>query len=125
MSFVFLLVLVVVLWVVPILICNSFGKKLGFNHAWMWGFFLGWIGVFIIAIKYPFAMTKAVREATGTDGTLASSAAAAATMTKRLMGPDEPSKQCPDCAESVLEAAQVCKHCGHRFETVTSPAELA
>lgn len=24
-------------------------------------------------------------------------------------------KQCPDCAESVLAAAQVCKHCGYRF----------
>ncbi len=25
-------------------------------------------------------------------------------------------KTCPKCAESVLSAAQVCKHCGHRFE---------
>jgi hypothetical protein len=24
-------------------------------------------------------------------------------------------KVCPDCAESVLAAANVCKHCGHRF----------
>lgn len=25
-------------------------------------------------------------------------------------------KTCPDCAESVLEAAHVCKHCGYRFD---------
>jgi hypothetical protein len=24
-------------------------------------------------------------------------------------------KQCPDCAETVLDAARVCKHCGYRF----------
>ena len=26
-------------------------------------------------------------------------------------------KRCPDCAETVLYAANVCKHCGHRFES--------
>jgi hypothetical protein len=26
-------------------------------------------------------------------------------------------KQCPECAERVLEDANVCKHCGHRFGT--------
>jgi hypothetical protein len=29
----------------------------------------------------------------------------------------EPTKRCPDCAETVLAAARVCKHCHHRFET--------
>jgi hypothetical protein len=27
-----------------------------------------------------------------------------------------PKKQCPDCAETVLADARVCKHCGYRFE---------
>lgn len=125
MGFVFLLFLVVVLWVVPILICNWFGKKLEFKNAWMWGLFLGWIGVLVVLFKYPFAMTRAMREATGLDGSLSSTTAAAAKLTKRALGPDDPGKQCPDCAETVLVAAQVCKHCGHRFETVSSPAELA
>jgi hypothetical protein len=26
-------------------------------------------------------------------------------------------KVCPDCAETVLDAARVCKHCGHEFDT--------
>jgi hypothetical protein len=25
-------------------------------------------------------------------------------------------KVCPDCAETVLDAARICKHCGHRFD---------
>lgn len=29
-------------------------------------------------------------------------------------------KQCPDCAETVQAAARVCKHCGYRFDSVTS-----
>lgn len=28
---------------------------------------------------------------------------------------DEPTMRCPECAETVLAAARVCKHCGHRF----------
>jgi hypothetical protein len=27
----------------------------------------------------------------------------------------EPTKKCPDCAETVLAEARVCKHCGYRF----------
>lgn len=28
----------------------------------------------------------------------------------------ESMKKCPECAESVLKDAKVCKHCGNRFE---------
>jgi hypothetical protein len=31
--------------------------------------------------------------------------------------PKQGIKQCPDCAETVLAAAKVCKHCGYRFPT--------
>jgi hypothetical protein len=26
-----------------------------------------------------------------------------------------PTKKCPDCAETILADAKVCKHCGYRF----------
>jgi hypothetical protein len=32
-------------------------------------------------------------------------------------------KQCPDCAETVLAAARVCKHCGYRFGPTSVEAE--
>jgi hypothetical protein len=41
-----------------------------------------------------------------------------------VFGPDaggSATKRCPDCAESVLADARVCKHCGYRF---TTPAEI-
>lgn len=31
-------------------------------------------------------------------------------------GADRHTKVCPDCAESVLDAARICKHCGHQFD---------
>jgi 5-hmdU DNA kinase, helical domain/Uncharacterised protein family UPF0547 len=31
-------------------------------------------------------------------------------------GADRRTRMCPDCAETVLEAARICKHCGHRFD---------
>lgn len=30
-------------------------------------------------------------------------------------------KTCPDCAETVLAAAKVCRYCGYRFEPATAP----
>jgi Uncharacterised protein family UPF0547 len=34
----------------------------------------------------------------------------------------ESTKQCPDCAETVLVQARVCKHCGYRFSAATGDA---
>jgi hypothetical protein len=33
-------------------------------------------------------------------------------------------KRCPDCAETVLAEATVCKHCGHRFDIGGSPGMI-
>jgi hypothetical protein len=32
----------------------------------------------------------------------------------------EPTTRCPECAETILAAARVCKHCGHRLEPAAS-----
>lgn len=36
-----------------------------------------------------------------------------------------PTKQCPDCAETILLDANVCKHCGYRFGARESPEYLS
>jgi Uncharacterised protein family UPF0547 len=33
-----------------------------------------------------------------------------------IAAPSGPTQTCPDCAETVLAAARVCKHCGYRFD---------
>jgi hypothetical protein len=47
--------------------------------------------------------------------------ASAGSGTDSLIVPNEPTKKCPDCAETILHDARVCKHCGYRFEP--APAE--
>jgi ribosomal protein S27E len=32
-----------------------------------------------------------------------------------------PTKKCPDCAETILADAKVCKHCGYRFTPASAP----
>ena len=37
-----------------------------------------------------------------------------------------PTKDCPECAETILAAARVCKHCGYRFpDDATAPSATA
>ena len=38
------------------------------------------------------------------------------------MADTDSTKQCPDCAETVLKEARVCKHCGYRFDEAPPPA---
>jgi hypothetical protein len=33
---------------------------------------------------------------------------------------EEPTKRCPDCAETILAAARVCKHCGARLDDIAA-----
>jgi hypothetical protein len=35
-------------------------------------------------------------------------------------GASRRTKVCPDCAETVLEAARICKHCGHQFDVAAT-----
>lgn len=43
-------------------------------------------------------------------------AAVAAGRNEPAAAPAEPSKTCPNCAETVKEAARTCRHCGYSFE---------
>ena len=111
MSFVVFLMFVGALWVAPILITRRMGRTFKYDNAWLWGFFLGWIGVFVLVARAGGRMSSRAgwEKIMGKEGTA---------MVDRVVEPFTGArKSCPDCAESVQEAANVCKHCGHRFET--------
>jgi hypothetical protein len=54
-----LLFTVGVLWAAPIAIASHLGDSRG-RRGWMWGFFLGWLGVFIVALMRPLQLHEQV-----------------------------------------------------------------
>jgi len=39
---------------------------------------------------------------------------------RKVVNSSEERQRCPECAETILAAARVCKHCGYRFDSATS-----
>jgi hypothetical protein len=110
MSTLVFLMFVGALWVAPIYFAQRYGKRFGIERGWLWGFFLGWIGFFVVVAR----STKNMMSREGLEKVYGARTTA---MVNRIVEPFEGArKTCPDCAEPVQEAANVCKHCGHRFE---------
>jgi len=82
------------LWVLPVGVAHSISQRKVDSDGWIWGLFLGWIGVIIVA-KQPDRQNFVITS-------LSTSAIA-------------PLKLCPDCAESVERESIVCRYCGHRW----------
>jgi hypothetical protein len=99
------LIVVTLFWLIPIVIAH----KLGGKNSWLWGLFLGWIGVLIVTFTSGSVRSRTERAMPGVTQGLINAVTNVATSTKK----------CPECAESVQEAANVCKHCHHRFEVVS------
>lgn len=78
---------IVLLWVVPIFVASAIGRSKG-RAGFMYGFFLGWLGVLAVAVLPP------------------------------LEGPAGPSvhRECPHCRELMRRDASVCPHCQRESE---------
>ena len=89
-----LLVVGIILWILPIWVGHRIGKPKG-RAGGLWGFFLGWIGVIIVALLPPTISAPALR--------------------KRVTAPplaDMPlTRECPHCKEPMSRDAAVCPHC--------------
>ena len=125
MSLIVLLFLIGVFWVAPIMICRYFGRVMESPNAWLWGLFLGWLGVGILLIKMPWKMGRAVMKETGIKPTISGLTQETSALRARALGEVKDGKICPACAETVQAAATVCRFCGHQFAKVEAPAELA
>ena len=128
MGFAFLIVLLLVLWVAPILVARWLGGMYEMHNAWLWGLFLGWLGVGIICLKLPFRTAKVMKQSmqdAGLSTTLSGATKDAAVMMKRATGQIDGGKKCPACAETVQPDAKVCRYCGHQFAELEAAPEPA
>jgi zinc-ribbon domain len=89
------LVLIATLWVWPSMRANAIGRGKGQENAWLWGLALSWIGVLIVS-SAPNRQTISINP-------------------EPYARP--PTKLCPACAELVKSQANVCRFCGHEFDS--------
>ncbi|MGR3494093.1 hypothetical protein [Citreimonas sp.] len=90
-----LLVFWLICAVVTAIIASSKGRS-GFGW-FLIGAVIGVFGIILIACLPSLAEEKP------------------APIDRRFPAASEKTKRCTDCAETVLSAAKVCKHCGYRF----------
>lgn len=109
--------LLIVLGVVCGFICNAIAKSresMNPGGAFALGFFLGIIGILIVAIM----PNRKAAEATAAQVTAAAATAQAAALqieatASRMHATD--TMECPRCAETIKAKAKVCRFCGYEL----------
>lgn len=110
-----ILVLVGVFWVAPIFAANAIGKGKGRSQTWLWGFFLGWIGVIVVACMGRNPQSVIVipqAQPIASAGSTPTQTAAVRVATSASIGR---TRTCPECAETVSAQSSFCEFCGAKL----------
>lgn len=102
------LVVIAFFWVLPVFVGYAIGKAKNRHGGW-WAFFLGWIGVLIVALlpaKPPMTLADLERRK--------STASPKWYEEKRAeLLAAQTHRACPFCKEQMRRDAHVCPHCRH------------
>lgn len=109
---------IIIVWVVCAVLCASVASSKGHSGC-LWGLLglvFGFFALIIIAV-----MPSARREPITVNVNAPSFQAPPRTEPASVPllaspAPQRKEKTCPDCAESILADAKVCRHCGYRFD---------
>lgn len=109
---------VIIVWVVCAVLCASVASRKGHSGC-LWGLLglvFGFFALIIIAVmpsarREPITVNVNAPSFQAPPRTEPASAPLLASP-----APQRKEKTCPDCAESVLADAKVCRHCGYRFD---------
>ena len=111
-----LLVVAVIFWGLPIFIGSAIGKPKNRSGGW-WGFFLGWLGVIIVAVLPPRpGMTLAELEDKKSKDVISPKYYE---QTKAELLAARTHRECPHCKEQMRRDASVCPHCQRESEPWT------
>lgn len=116
----------IVLWIVPLFVANSIGKSKR-RAGLIYGLFLGWIGVLILAILPALPEPTAAEQLEALDRQRGQYKASYIEQKKAelqaQLAAAETHRECPFCKESMRKDATVCPHCRHESPAAANMAE--
>lgn len=106
----------VILWVVPIFVAHAIGKPKHRSGA-LYGFFLGWLGVLVIAVM-PNAPEQTLQQVEKRRKYMSPKAYETALAKVNAY------MECPHCKEQMRADATVCPHCQRDIIPASAPPAL-